>query len=366
MFSRYALFAILVTCMLVSTRALAHSGMTISKEVILSPGHPVMPYLITRMSNGDYVVAGSINFDDTKAWATGIDAAGEVRWEFLDDAASGWNDFGVKSQRFYGVVELPEHGILLCGVKRIDNHQTAFLVRLRGDGTLIDERPLRPGNTGHPSALRCIRWGDGIAVIGGLSGEPKGTGWLTKLDAHGDFVWEKFGDYFGYGDVMEAYGGGLFVICSPQRAMSIAKLDTRGELLGLHALEGEEWLLAHPRVPQANARMAIMLSTPETEVVAFDDGLRHSTRIGQIRDVGIKKVLESADGAVVTFGSQFHGGATASIAVWHRDGEAKSYLLEPAHRSAWFYDAVPADGNSEFATVRVSGKDAILAWISIE
>jgi hypothetical protein len=359
--------AVLSTAMALLSTAWARSGLTIKKEVILSPGHPVMPYLITRTSNGDYVVAGSSNFDDSHAWAVRLDASGKVVWEYLDGPPNAWNDYSVKSQRMFGTIELPEQGILLCGVKRIDNHQTAFLVRLRSDGTLIDERPLRPANNaGHPSALRCIRWGDGIAVIGGLSGEPKGTGWLTKLDANGDFVWESFADYIGYSDAMEATGGGLFLIGSPQRVTSIVKLDATGQLVALHALEGEEWLLAHPRVPQSNARVAIMLPTSETAIVAFDEGLRHSTRIGQLRDAGIKKVLELPDGSVVIFGSQSHGGATASIAVWHRDGGAESFLVEPAHRSAWFYDAVPADGKNEFATVRVVGKAATLAWISVE
>jgi hypothetical protein len=362
------LLAIFLACLVLSYSSFAARRMMISREVTLAPGHHALPYLITRTSNGDFVVAGSTGIGDFRAWATRVDRDGKRLWEYVDGGPGAWEDLNGRGQRFYGAVDLPNQETLLCGIKSdADNSLIGFLVRVRRDGSIIDQRRLTPGRRGDVVGLVCTRWADGIAVVGAITGRPAGIGWLVKLDAQGNIAWEKFDKYYGYGGAIQAPAGNLILIGGSGADDSIVKIDPDGEVLARHLRPDGESLLVNPPTPRPGVRMGVMLlDSLETEVVDFDDSLRGPSHAKKLENAGIKKCLELDDGTVVLFGGQFHNSATtASIAVLQPDGTSSAYPIEPANHSPWIIDAVPSGADGEFATVRQVDGAAILAWISI-
>ena len=359
---KVSLLLVLLGVLLSGATYAASLGLHIEKEVILSPGHPVMPYLITRASNGDLIVAGSSGLGDFWPWVTRVNSSGTVMWDYLNGPPNGWMDYSAKGQRFYGAIELENRNILLCGLKLVGTHHTAVIVLLRGDGSFIAERPLPLERPGTPAGIACNRWGDGVAILGTVPGTPAATGWLMKLNASGDVVWQKFADYFGYGDVIEAGSGDLLVITGS----TINRVGQAGDLLASRPLATAEWKFIRPSGRRSTVGVVGMLATPETEILELDEGLSGPTHTRSLTDADVKKALELQDGSVALFGSQYRNGATASVAVVSKRGAVSRWLIEPQHSSGWFYDAVPTDNPLQFATVRTVGLDAKLTWITIK
>jgi hypothetical protein len=346
--------------------------MSIDRQIRLSPAHRAMPYGISRASNGDLIVFGSIDQMDFRAWATRVSSNGEVRWEFLEGGASGWEDKTAPGQRFYGVVELPDQTTVLCGIKVEKNENLVVLVRLRSDGTVIAERIVRPKwDRGFVTGVTCIRWDDGVALFGGVSGVPRGTGWFAKLDAGLNLQWEKLGDQYVSRDIIAASGGGYFLVNTflpnPDGSKtSLIKMASTGDVVSRHAFSDDDGpQLICPVQPRAEVRVALFKDTLKTVIVDFDDQLRGPKHVISLHNAGVKKPLELPDGSIAIFGSQFHGTATAAVTRVYKDGSSKGFLVEPQKQSGWFYDAVYTGNRNEFAAVRsVDDLRAVLDWIS--
>ena len=113
--------------------------------------------------------------------------------------------------------------------------------RLGVDGSLITERLIRPEREKSSIVLvACIRWNDGIALFGGVSGYPAATGWFAMLDTQLNLESEKFGDQYSSTHVMAAAAGSLFLInfsmTNPDGSRtSIIKLGPTGEVIARHA-----------------------------------------------------------------------------------------------------------------------------------
>jgi hypothetical protein len=299
-----------------------------------------------------------------------VDSNGKIIWEYVDGPIGGVDGYGPLGERFYGAIDLPNQETLLCGVKPANRGRVALLIRIRGDGSVVDKRQVDPGRPdGTVSFIGCSRWGDGFAIIGTVSGRPKGTGWLVKLDTKTAFVWQKFADYYSYGDVVEAINGGLFLISWSNHpdVTSVVKLDSAGELVASHALpaDSSDWEIVHPTGLRSGVRVAYMLSQTRTDVVEFDDRLRGPERTWRLHNAGLKAAVEMTDGSIVILGSQWHNAATASITVADRNGDSQNILMQPPYTSPWFIAAVQSGNPNELATVRQVNGVATLAWISI-
>jgi hypothetical protein len=360
---------LLATCALLTCNSFA-AHLVINREVTLSSRHNPGPTLITRASNGDFIIAGSSDNGRGYAWATRVDSNGQLIWEHLAGRRGDSNDYGRLGASIYGAIDLPNQETLLCGVKTTG---IALLIRVRGDGSVVDERQLDPSRTdGSITAIRCSRWGNGFAVIGKVSGRPKGTGWLVKLDAKTDFVWQKFADYFSYGDVMEAPNGGLFFISwsnvSVADVTSVARVDSTGALVFNYPLpaDSSDWQLVHPLEPRSSVRVAYMLSQTRTDVVELDDRLRDPKHIWHLHDAGLKAAVEMTNGSITILGSQWHNAATAALTIVDRNGDSQNFLMRPPYASPWFIAAVQSGSPNELATIRQVGPLFQLAWISIK
>jgi hypothetical protein len=200
-----------------------------------------------------------------------------------------------------------------------------------------------------------------------VSGRPKGTGWLVKLDAEGKFLWQKFADYYSYGDIVEAPNGGLFLISWPDET-AVVKLDSTGALVLKYPLpaDSSDQVLVHPLEPRSNVRVAYMLSQTRTDVVELDDQLRGPRHTWHVHDAGLKAAVEMADGSITILGSQWHNGATAAVTRVDRTGDSQSFLMQPPYASPWFIAAVQSGNPNELATIRKAGPLTVLAWISIK
>jgi hypothetical protein len=340
--------------------------MKVTRQIILSPAHKVAPYLIVQASNGDLIVAGAAGLGNNRAWATRVSKSGEPVWEYVDGPAGGWTDYSDNHQRFYGIVDLANGNTLLCGIKKIDDKISAFLVRLAPDGRLIDERILQPGSEGFPTGgIQCLSTQDGVAMVSWLAVLPRGMGWLLKLDTAGNVLWEKFGDQFGNLDAMPGDNGGLFMI----GGQDVIKIDREGNQLSRVRLPPGSDKFIHSAGARAKVRIGASLSPVETEIFEFDVNLHGPLHTTHLDNIGINRGLDSGNGVATLFGSRYFHGPTAGAARVYPNGDSKVFTVEPRFQSGWFYDAVPTDSSGrEFATVRSLNADGTgaLAWISFK
>jgi len=350
--------------------------LNIDRQVRLSPGHHVMPYSISRTSNGDFIVFGANNEMEYRPWATRIAPSGEIRWEFLEGDNNGWEDTRQPGQSFSSAINLPDNVTLLCGIKIVDNQRYIVLSEIDLHGHLIAERTLKP-HTEKPGPIltnvACIEWTDGIALVGGISGVPSGTGWIAKLDSQLNIGWQKFGDEYGGYPVIKGPGDSILYINSGLKTSkgsetSLVKLGPSAELLASHAfLDDDNPMLVHSEAADSRLKVALLKDTLHTEIVDLDDQLRGPTRVTKLHNVGVKKCLELPDGSVVIFGSQFRSGvASAAVTRVEKDGNYKTYSIEPSVRSPWYFDAVPSGVHGEFVAVRLNNDGAQLDWLSFK
>jgi hypothetical protein len=351
--------------------------MRIEKQVKLSPGHSVEPSHIVRASNGDFIVYGSNSAVNFRPWATRVMATGEVRWEFLQGGGDYWNDRSERGQRFDTAVELPDQSTLLCGINISNNQRSVLLDRLSVDGELLDEHVIHPDwSKGPLTSVNCVRWNDGIALIGGLAASPAGTGWFAKLDKNLNPEWQQFGNEYiaTSGDVMEMPAGGFLYLNPSQqdakgrRASAFFRMSSTGEITARHIFSGDDDpYLIYPAIPRSDVYVALSIDTFNTQVIHLDDQLHGPTRVIKLHNAGIRKCLELQDGSLAIFGSQFHGIASPAVTRVYMDGSAKAFLVEPSRGSPWYIDAVPTGNPKEFAAVRLSNAtEIVLDWVSFK
>jgi hypothetical protein len=375
---------------LVSCTSGVAEQLVIEKQVPLSPGHHVMPYNVTRMSNGDLIVFGSNDQTDYRPWAARVTAEGMLRWELLQGPPNGWQDRAISGARFYSAVEMADQSTLLCGTVVPNREPTVVLDQVSADGKLLTERLIKPLDVrGFPNDVptdqlhfghhvECLQTKEGTFLLGavGTSGfiGAVATGWLAQLDGHLDVKSQRFGDPFFLMPFMQTSDGSLVGIKASfnkensSRLWSLMKVSPSGEILASHPLaddDGPEYLI-YPVVPTSGVRLALFHDTFHTEIVSFDDQLRGPRTVVKMHNAGVKKCLELPDGSIAIFGSRFDRGATAAVTRVYRDGGYKVFDVEPAHQSAFYYDAVATGNKNEFAATRWIGVQPVLEWISFK
>jgi hypothetical protein len=371
-------FGFAIAVMLNSSCALKPAErMNIDKQVKLSPGHFMMPYQIRHLSNGDVLVFGSTDEFDTRPWATRLAGNGEVRWDLVVGGPNGPPiDRSVRGQRFFEAIDFPDQSTLLCGIRKVDNHNVVFLDKVGLDGALISEqliRPTRPvSEKGGIIGVTCARWNGAIVLFGGIAGFPRGTGWFVALNEKLEVQTEKFGDEFVTYGLLEASAGSLFSmgISLPNpdgSTTSVVKFGKDGNIIMRHALaNSDNPYFIYSAAPHADLRLALFKTTLKTEIVDLDNQL-HPRRTIELHNAGVKKCLELSDGSIAIFGSVFHGIATAAVTRVYNDGASQGFLLEPRNQSPWFIDAAYTGHGTQFVTVRTTiDLGVVVEWISFQ
>jgi len=160
--------------------ASAQERSTVEKEITL----PYKAEHIVRLSDGDLVVFGS---GENRPWAARLSADGNERWSLLEGEDRAWGHLTAPTGKFTGVVELPEHQLMFCGFKLVNNE--IVLARAGADGKWLDDKTFKPDKNAGVNNIRCVRWGEGIALFSSLIAPPAAArAWYTWMN-----IWKSSG-----------------------------------------------------------------------------------------------------------------------------------------------------------------------------
>ena len=329
----------------------------IEREVVLSAGHSVSPNIIVRAPDGGYIVAGGDNESNTEAWAIKVSSEGKTVWEYLDGTPESWADYKSGINQFHGAVVLADGSTLLCGVKEINRRSFGLLTHIGLNGEVIDQRYLNSrGNEKYRSSIRrCLRWGDGVVLLGRASiPTVPGAGWLVKLEKSGKVAWETTDDEASNGDDALELPSGDLVLSAWAPATRLVRLNSKGEVVARHPLSGEATFM-RPLFNSSTVRIAISdMDSGAKSFLEFDTDLHEISHSDHSEQLGITRGYELRDHSLVLFGAIDDRGGTASIGRMELGSALKNYPLLPLHRSGVVKDAVPTNKPHEYALVRVS------------
>jgi hypothetical protein len=341
-------FLLILLLTAASARAADSAGIT--REIVLSPGRFALPQALTAMSNGDLVVVGA---SDGKRWATRVAANGRILWDYRIDNDTA-RQFG---NQFDSATELPNKNILLCGVRQIEQRHEAVLVRLRPDGSLIDERVLEPTVNRMPlSPFSCVPWNGGVAVVN--------RGWLTRLNSAGDVEWQKFGDkYYDKTARIPNSDQSLMLLSSE----GISRVDAEGNVTVHRFMQLGDVSVCEPTTkPGVTFRLVTQNDELSSTVLVMNADFTGPIQQISFGNVNPKRAYQLADGTCVVFGSHFEGEARASISQLDSRGHMKILANETMLRAAWVIDAIPTTNSGEFAIVQLPVPNVTkLQWISL-
>jgi hypothetical protein len=359
-------------------RSVANAGETIQidRSLVLRAGSPSNQfppgaYQILRADDGDYIVSGSVNLNDTEAWATRLDSHGNSRWQFIDGPADAWKNGASNLNRFNGALVLPDNSTLLCGTSHLPDHKpVVLLVYISTDGKLIKEIHLIPDGYEQASLGSCFKWGDGFGLIG-VAREaspdprhPKFAGWLCKLRFPGTIVWNKFDNNFLSTDVIETPEHGLLIMTSNSKGTKISRLNSEAVLEAQHDVAADAAFM-RPVFPASQVTVGYMVDTFQTEFARLDHDLRGSPDVMKVNNVGIKKGYVLADGSLIVFGSTFTSNAVPNVARIYKDSSLTNFAAAPPMEGGWINDAVPDGSSNHYVSVRIAGLNTVMSWLSV-
>jgi uncharacterized delta-60 repeat protein len=159
---------------------------------------------------------------------------------------------GVLQDKAYGVVSLPDDGLVVVGNSRSkrDLEYNAWILRLSRGGKLIWERSFGGSKSDQVYAVAATQDG-GIAVVGHTRSKGAGQSdvWLLRLSETGDLLWERTfgGAQNDRARTIVAMEDGSFVVAGMTRSYGssqgdawILKVDNSGDLLWERTFGGDE------------------------------------------------------------------------------------------------------------------------------
>jgi len=348
------------------------SSIVIDREVRLE-GMKGTPQAIVRTSDGGFVIAGSWG----NGWAAGTTSTGTVRWRYADPeserspVASGFN----------GAVALADGNVLLCG----QHHRQALVTILDENGQLVERRDILPpdGNAAIflSSIHQCLRWNDGVALVGGGSDGRQPSFWLVKLDKNGREEWGRVSDGMAASSAIQAPNGDLIIARTEMRRSELARFDHLGNRVGRRLIEG--------------LSLQTMLLRPSGAAAEYALAVRYGETFGDVTMLTLTKELQDARGPIhiapVSIGfpvgsgyalpdgsGALFGVARGQSAVARVGGHGKSDVVHVFPRpdvggaTVSVGDAVPISGN-QFVAVRdevtagTAGRSSmVLSWVTFQ
>jgi hypothetical protein len=188
---------------------------------------------------------------------------------------------------------------------------------------------------------------------------------MAKLDWDLNLQWKKFSDDFGNGEFINE-DGTLTTLSWHSQHLYVVKIGPDCDIIARNEIpDGEHHLVLGNRT-DSEVRIVTMIPTfKHTELLDFDERLRGPKRTMKLENVGVKTALALSDGTIAIFGSQYTDSATAAVTRVYKDGEYKSFRVEPAHESPWYINAVLTGNGNEIAAVRqVDSGFAIVDFLS--
>jgi hypothetical protein len=335
----------------------ADSTLVIEREVLISPGRVARDGVLVATPDGGFVVAGNRN----GAWAVRLNASGETIWEFAD----GQDDLKKSvtgDSSFKGAVVLADDSVLLCGAKQLRDSGIGLLVHVAANGHVLNQKYLKPRNDPkyfYSRIDQCLSWGDGVVLLGhGSASENGSVGWIVNLDAHGNQLWEKTGDYAA-SDAMETGNHDLILALRnslPVQSAKLVRVGRAGEILASRIItNSNHFFLVHTLAPGDAIRFGSIdwpTTTLRTLSRADFTDLAPPT---QFTDFYTRRAFVVGDQSVVLLGQTRIGKSdTAAVARMSANGKlGQPIVFEPPFHSVAATDGVLLSAR-EFVIVRDS------------
>src|ERR1017187_6301397 len=360
---------------LITSKAAAADHIQIVREVLLESERFAQPRAIVQTHEGGYVVAGE-GGPPPSAWATRVNAHGEVQWRHLVSKGSQRRD--VRDPQYSGAAMLPDDSAVLCGFKAIEDGKysrtVGLLSHIGKPAEVISERLVYPNNDTTYELVylrRCISISDGVLIFGTATRvlddtttprQGKQFGWIVALDPQGNVKWEKLLEQPA-GDVTSfAMSGPDVAIASYSRppigsveAKQINVINSDG-VIKAHKVIGGSVMLVQSVIPDPMVRFMPIGGSTNAYLTTLGPQLQDSDHIAGRAEIlaAAQRAYYLPDRSIALFGKQqVEANATsASIAWLSADLALNDHLLLPVFASIQIEDAVPTGKPGEFATVR--------------
>jgi hypothetical protein len=229
--------------------------------------------------------------------------------------------------------------------------------------------------------VRCLPWGDGFALVGGLTHNQQSQGWLIKLNNQGMQEWEKIAPDAGGFDAIETADHDLVTLNPGPRdfTATVRRFDSRGELIASRNIEGIAIAFMRSIGPSANAYcVTSAFPSGKQTIWALDRDLHDASPGRLIGKVGIDsregRGFVYPDQSFAIFGQGDGGGGSGIAAITYMSPNSKlqtEYKFRGGEGSIWVNDAVTLQSDSEFATIREwalsqEKRGVLLNWVSIK
>jgi hypothetical protein len=366
----------------------------------------IEPRVAERTTDGGYIIAGSAGFNagpsitsgimGPKGWVVKTDQSGRVLWSYyrvmpdLEPAtpSAPIHDSVHFSPTYHGALSMPDGSTFLCGQMDYLPHSQAdkrggLLTHLDKKGVLISERLLSPnvgeteGTKGIETLQQCIRWGDGIAVVGCATRYMPGSSgdgplqlattfyWVLALDRTGKIRWEKLipTTHIGTaltdgGLVLQAHGPDLVFSAMDNAESEVVHLSPNGQVAARMSLQGQ-FRLVRSVVPGNTIQIwGVERHEPRSQVLTLNDRMDEIGRKegAPYEDCFPSSIYRMPDQSYVLFGSIRHSPSLViHTAIAHVDGNLRAAeLFEPLSGTGTFEDfgrldaAVPAQDLGTF------------------
>jgi len=176
----------------------------------------IYPTVMSRTSDGNFLVAGGSSDGQFGAWVSKVNAQWQTLWTTKITIPVKFDL--LTRPEFLGIAAMPDGSAFLCGTmprpKELEERlSTASLIHLDARGHAISKQLIISPNNKEKDLnltskfVNCTPWGDGFVVMGDVhqavgtvipqngKREIKQYYWIIKYDATGKTQWEKFIPY---------------------------------------------------------------------------------------------------------------------------------------------------------------------------
>jgi len=289
-------------------------------------------------ADGGYILAGGNDsgyYELADAWIMKLDDGGNIVWQKTFDSGN--------YDGFYTVYPTADGGCVVAGLtpSRSPGWSDAWIVKLEASGSVEWQKAYRGARGGVPFDIRPTS--DGGYIVAGEYGQSSALthGWVLKLNAEGDLLWQKtyggIGPAYSYLNVIQTKVSGGYVAAGAidSSGVWIVELDDVGNIVWqkTYAAPGDEVTVSDLRIATDGGYVVVGTNFPygadwsEGWILKLDlaGDIVWQKTVGRrytVSNLSFSSVQPTADGGYLAVGS-----GTAS--------DRPHY----AHASAWKFDA---------------------------
>lgn len=341
------------------------------------------PRAMERAYGGGYILAGSTG---EKGWAAKTDANGKVLWNYYTSLREqkvsipghGHNFDGIPA--YHGAVSMPDGSVFLCGQMPrpySSGKPRGLITHLDSNGHLLKEELIAPEGKSIYSFEGCVRWRDGVAIIGSdmhfLPTANAQSGpttesyyWLVFLDSSGKIRWEKVimssclscGSFTG-SIVLLAHESELIFSATDNKESEVIKVNLDGNLVARKQIHGQYRLVRSINPSNSLQIWGTEINKPLSTLISLNEHLDvlQKTEGAPRGDFFPNAIYRMPDQSFLLFGEAKHSSpyyARTGIAHIDSNLHAES-TFEPISENGPFSDSArlnavaPSVDNEKFA-----------------